>query len=201
MKRGERGSCQMQMTSLGVESKEEGGVAVWQGGSPVYFFHSESTPPPPSFLYCPSVTAGVGNVKGRTKTSLLSSLGPWPHRTPPHLQKAEPTRRPTGTKSEAEHTPTDSTIFFLTCPKSLTYEPSSVIQLQTQIIHAFCCPRFFFSLKKKKDQTEKKEKKKKKIGSVLICHGVTLLTSCFLHTGILIYQELFRIQIQCFFVC
>lgn len=96
-------------------------------------------------------------MKGRTKTSLLSSLGPWPHRTPPHLQKAEPTRRPTGTKSEAEHTPTDSTFFFLTCPKTLKYEPSSVIQLQTQIIHAFCCPRYLFP--KKRDQTEKKKKK------------------------------------------
>lgn len=82
VKRGERGSCQMQMTSLG-----EGGCVT--GGSPVYFFHSESTPSSSLLSLC--VTAGVGNVKGRTKTNSLSSLGLWPHRTPPHLQIAEPT--------------------------------------------------------------------------------------------------------------
>lgn len=154
MKRGERGSCQMQMTSLGVESEEEGGVAVWQGGSPVYFFHSESTPPP--LLYCPSVTAGVGNVKGRTKTSLLSSLGPWPHRTPPHLQKAEPTRRPTGTKSEAEHTPTDSTIF-LNLPQNWNTSPRVWFSSKLKLSMHFVVHAIFFL--KKKDQTEKKKKK------------------------------------------
>lgn len=59
------------------------GVVAGGGGSPVYFFHSESTPSSSLLSLC--VTAGVGNVKGRTKTSSLSSPGP--HRTPPHLQK------------------------------------------------------------------------------------------------------------------
>lgn len=41
-------------------------VVVERGGSPVYFFHSESTPSSSPLSLC--VTAGVGNVKGRTKT-------------------------------------------------------------------------------------------------------------------------------------
>lgn len=102
VKRGERGSCQMQMTSLG-----EGGCVT--GGSPVYFFHSESTPSSSLLFLC--VTAGVGNVKGRTKTNSLSSLGLRPHRTPPHLQKAEPSRRSAGTESEEGHTQTVAACF------------------------------------------------------------------------------------------
>lgn len=170
VKRGERGSCQMQMTSLG-----EGGCVT--GGSLVYFFHSESTPSSSLLSLC--VTAGVGNVKGRTKTNSLSSPGLWPHRTPPHLQKAEPTRRPS--KSEAEHTQTVATFFFVASINFLNSRPVAVSYFMP-VISCLLKPDSF-----------------------LIHHvatlGVTLFRSCFLHTCILIYQELFWIQILYFLSC
>ena len=186
MKRGERGSCQMQMTSLGEGRWGGGEVAVWWGGvgrvlwggSPVYFFHSESTPSSSLLSLC--VTAGVGNVKGRTKTSSLSSPGP--HRTPPHLQKkkkkkkkkkkAEPTRRPVGTESEAEHTQTDSTFFFKASQKLLKRQTLCVMQLQnwnyphTLLFYSVFC----FILRGAK------------ICSILARRRVTLFTSCSPHT-------------------
>lgn len=129
----------MQMTSRG-----EGGCVT--GRSPVYFFHSESTPSSP--LLSLSVTAGVGNVKGRTKTSLLSSLGLWPHRTPPHLPPLTPKKSranqtgPAGMKPEAEHTPIDSTILQHP-PKTLkcVIVPSR-ISCKTKTVSAFGFPLF-----------------------------------------------------------
>lgn len=49
MKRGERGSCQMQMTSLGVESEEEGGCNGVTGGLSSLFFPFREHPPPHPF--------------------------------------------------------------------------------------------------------------------------------------------------------
>lgn len=60
VKRGEQGSCQMQMTSLGEEEEEVGregcggGSGVMGRGEALQFIFSIQTAPPP-LLYCPSV--------------------------------------------------------------------------------------------------------------------------------------------------
>lgn len=155
----------MQMTSRG-----EGGCVT--GRSPVYFFHSESTPSSP--LLSLSVTAGVGNVKGRTKTSLLSSLGLWPHRTPPHLPPPPPKKSranqtgPAGMKPEAEHTPIDSTILQHP-PKTLkcVIVPSR-ISCKTKTECIWLSPFLMATIR------------------------LTLLTSCSLHTCICKYQKIIQ---------
>lgn len=78
----------------------------WGGGlSSLFFPFREHPPPSPLLSLC--VTAGVGNLKGRTKTSSLSSLGLRPQRTPPQQQQSQP-GGPRGGGGQISHT--DSTV-------------------------------------------------------------------------------------------
>lgn len=103
-------------------------------------------------------------------------------------KKAEPTRRPVGTESEAEYTQTDSTFFFKASPKLLKHQTLCVMRLQnwnyprTLLFYTIFC--FFF--------------RGAKI-FVPSSHAVEWHSSrhaLHTHTGTLIYQELFRIRIR-----
>lgn len=129
----------MQMTSRG-----EG--AVWRGA--LQFIFSIQRAPPP-LLYCPSVwQLELAMWRGEQKTSLLSSLGLWPHRTPLHLPPTPKKKSranqtgPAGMKPEAEHTPIDSTILQHP-PKTLkcVIVPSR-ISCKTKTVSAFGFPLF-----------------------------------------------------------
>lgn len=147
VKRGERGSCQMQMTSLG-EGEEEG--AVWRGA--LQFIFSIQRAPPP-LLYCPSVwqlelamwrgeqkraccPAWVRGRIGRHPTFKKQSQPDGPHWPNPRQNTLKLTQQ----------------FFLSTPPKPLNTRPCVWCCCKTEINHAFCNFMLFVSLKKKKTE-------------------------------------------------
>lgn len=184
MKRGERGSCQMQMTSLGEGRRGGGEVAVWwggvgrvlwRGGGALQFIFSIQRAPPP-LLYCPSVwqleLAMWRGEQKRARCPARVRIGRHPTFKKKKRKKAEPTRRPVGTESEAEHTQTDSTFFFKSIPETpktpdLVCDAAAKLKLSTRFCYSILFFVFFRGAK---------------ICSILTRHRVTLFTSCSPHT-------------------
>lgn len=200
MKRGERGSCQMQMTSLGEGRRGGGEVAVWWGGvgrvlwrggglSSLFFPFREH---PLLFSIVPLCDSWSWQCEGENKNELAVQPGSASDATPPSKKKKKEKKQsqpggPWGQNLKQNTLKLTQHFFLKASPKLLKRQTLCVMRLQNwnyprAFVILYC---FLFFLEEQR--------------FVPSSHAIEWHFSrhaLHTHTGILIYQELFRIRIR-----